>query len=358
MAQIDKFLELLIQFKGSDLHIAVGVPPMLRVNGKLKRVDYAPLTAEQVEFVIREIMTEKQRGEFEKFNDTDFAYESGFGRFRVNAFQQKNGCSAVFRVVPTKVPTPDEINMPHAVRQLALRHKGLVLITGATGSGKSTTLATLVDIVNRSRACHVLTIEDPIEFVHESKKSLVSQREVGQHAQSFARALRAGLREDPDVILVGEMRDLETISLAVSAAETGHLVLATLHTSSAPQTIDRIIDSFPPEQQEQIRVQLADSLVGVVAQQLLPRRDGKGRVAAYEILLNNTAVRNCVREGKPHQLRSIMQMHKKDGMQMMDTALADLVRRGLVEREEALSRATDRRYLEQELAKEIPSIAS
>lgn len=357
MAQIDRFLELLIKFKGSDLHIAVGVPPMLRVDGRLKRVEYEPLTAEQIDFVLREIMDEGQHEDFVKYRDTDFAYENAHGRFRVNAFTQKNGRSAVFRVVPTKIPTPDEINMPHAVRQLALRHKGLVLITGATGSGKSTTLAALVDIVNRSRASHVLTIEDPIEFVHQSKRSLVSQREIGQHAHSFARALRASLREDPDVILVGEMRDLETISLAITAAETGHLVLATLHTSSAPQTIDRIIDSFPSEQQEQIRVQLAEGLLAIVAQQLLSRRDGKGRIAAYEVLLNNSAVRNLIRENRHHQLRSVMQMHRKDGMQLMDTALAELVRRGLVEREEALSRATDRRHLEQELARDLAATA-
>jgi len=357
MAQIDRFLGLLVKVRGSDLHIAVGVPPMLRVNGTLKRVDYDALTVEHVNFLLREIMDEKRKSEFDSYNDTDFAYECEHGRFRVNVFMQKNGPSAVFRVVPTKIPTPDEINMPHAVRQLALKHKGLILITGATGSGKSTTLATLVDIVNRSRACHVLTIEDPIEFVHKSKKALINQREVGQHAQSFARALRAALREDPDVILVGEMRDLETISLAITAAETGHLVLATLHTYSATKAIDRIIDSFPVEQQQQIRVQLTEGLVAVIAQQLLPRKDNNGRIAAYEVLLSNDAVRHAIRENRIHQLKSIMQMHKKDGCQLMDTALADLVRRGLVDRKEALSRATDQRYLEQELARDLTATA-
>lgn len=350
--QIDKFLNLLIQYKGSDLHIAVGVPPMLRVNGALKRINYDPLTQEQVQFLLEEIMDERQRAIHANELDFDFAYEAkGLGRFRVNAFRQKNGLSAVFRVVPTQIPMPDEINMPHAVRQLSQRHNGLVLITGPTGSGKSTTLATLVDCINRTRACHIITIEDPIEFVHESKKSLISQREIGQHAASFARALRAALREDPDVILVGEMRDLETIQLAVTAAETGHLVLGTLHTASAPKAIDRIIDSFPADQQNQMRVQLAESLAAVVAQQLLPVCNGEGRIAAFEVLIAVPAIRNLIRDNRIHQIPNAMQVHRKEGCQNMDAALAELVRRGLVLESEALARAHDRRTFEMELKK-------
>lgn len=350
MAKIDTLLDALVKTGGSDLHLAVGVPPMLRVNGRLKRVKAPELSANQVNELLREIMAPEIWEEYEQSNDVDFAYEEAeLGRFRVNAFYQKNGRSAVFRVVPTQVPSPDEINMPHAVRNLALQHKGLVLVTGPTGSGKSTTLASLVDLINVNRAAHIITIEDPIEFVHNSKKSLVSQREVGQHTESFARALRAALREDPDVILVGEMRDLETISLAVTAAETGHLVLGTLHTMSAIKTIDRIIDSFPSDQQEQIRIQLAEALKAVVAQQLVSRTDNRGRVAAFEVLLSNNAVANLIREKKTHQIGSVMQTSKKTGMQMLDHALIDLVKRRFIDSKEALTRASDRRFMEQEL---------
>jgi twitching motility protein PilT len=350
MASIDQFLEVLVSKGGSDLHLAVGVPPMLRINGRLKRIEYPALTQPQVVGLIQEIMTERLLEEYKRELDTDFAYEANaIGRFRVNAFTQKNGAAAVFRVIPTKIPTADDLNLPYAIRQLTMLHKGLVLVTGPTGSGKSTTLAALVNLINQHRHSHILTVEDPIEFVHESKRCLVNQREVGVHTGSFARALRAALREDPDVILVGEMRDLETISLALTAAETGHLVFGTLHTSSAAKTIDRIIDSYSAEQQQQIRVQLAEVLVGVIAQTLVPRRENKGRVGAFEILLNNNAVANMIREAKLQQIRSIILTHKKDGMQLMDTALLDLVKAGEIDEEEALSRAVDRKGMEIEL---------
>lgn len=353
MARIDKLLGALVQTGGSDLHMSVGVPPIFRINGRLKRLRSEVMSATQVEELLREIVPEKLWDQFETEMDLDFAYEvDGLGRFRVNAFIQKNGMSGVFRVVPTDIPSPDEINMPQIVRSLALTHKGLVLVTGATGSGKSTTLASLVDLINVNRSSHIITIEDPIEFVHESKKSLVSQREVGQHTLSFTRALRSALREDPDVILVGELRDIETMSLAVTAAETGHLVLGTLHTMSAVKTIDRIIDSFSSDQQEQIRIQLSEALKAIVAQQLLPRSDGQGRIAAFEILLNNNAVANLVREKKTHQIQSTIQSHRKQGMQLMDASLTELVKKGVVSPEEALSRANDRDYMESEFKKQ------
>jgi twitching motility protein PilT len=350
MPQIDKFLDALVKLGGSDLHINVGQPPRLRVNGELKRLDYPELTAPQVDFLLREIMPQDKAEEFARTQDLDMAYANdGVGRFRLNALIEKNGPAAVFRVVPTKIPTADELGLPAAIRQLAISHKGLILVTGATGSGKSTTLAALVNLINHNRSCHILTIEDPIEFVHESQKALVRQREVGSHTQSFARALRAALREDPDVILVGELRDPETISLAVTAAETGHLVLGTLHSNSASSSIDRIIDSFPPDQQEQIRVQLSETLRAVITQQLLRRHDGRGRVAAYEILLGNDAIRNLIRENKTFQLPQVMQTQKQKGMVTMDAALMDLVRRDLVDGKEAAQHAHNRGAFEREL---------
>jgi twitching motility protein PilT len=352
MAQIDRFLDVLVKNRGSDLHLAVGNPPIIRVNGSLTRINTPGLTSEQMKFLLGEIMDERQRGEFLSESDLDFAYQTEAGRFRVNVLDEKNGWSAVFREIPTRIPSPDDIGMPAAIRGLATIHKGLVLVTGATGSGKSTTLAALIDLINQSRQVHILTLEDPIEFVHTSQRALVRQREIGHHTKNFARALKAALREDPDVILVGELRDLETIQLAITAAETGHLVLGTLHTMSAPKTIDRMIDVFPPEQQEQIRVQMAEALAAVISQQLLPRKGGKGRVAAYEILLRNSAVASLIREGKQHQLRNTMQTYRKDGMQLMDLSLIDLARRGIVDFEEAASRAHDRRYVEAELKRQ------
>jgi len=348
--QIDTFLEILVKLKGSDLHLSPGVPPMLRINGKLRRLEYPMLTPQHTEQLLQEIMSPHEASVFMERKDVDFAYEiPDSGRFRVNAMQSRKGFQAVFRTIPSEIPTADELGLPPAVRQLVQLHKGLVLVTGATGSGKSTTLASLIHTINHTRHSHILTIEDPIEFVHESKKSLVTQREVGQNAESFERALRAGLREDPDVILVGEMRDVETISLAVTAAETGHLVFGTLHTSSAAKSIDRIVDSFPAGQQAQIRVQLAESLRCIVAQQLLPRRTGQGRVAAFEVLMANPAISNQIREGKSHQIPSTMQTSRKGGMMMMDDALMLLVKRREIDPGEALSRAHNRKGFREEL---------
>lgn len=347
---IRKLLQVLVKAEGSDLHLSVGQPGIVRVRGEMRRINMPPLTAEDMESIIRDVtLDEHRRGLVEEL-DVDLAYQCDLGRFRVNIFTQRLGLAAVFRAVSSRIPDPDDLGLPAAVRNLATQHKGLILVTGPTGSGKSTTLACLVDLINANRAAHIVTIEDPIEFVHESRRSLVSQREVGPHARSFARALRAALREDPDVILVGEMRDVETMSLAVTAAETGHLVLATLHTMSASKTIDRIVDSFPSEQQEQIRTQLAGSLLAVVAQMLVPRRVGKGRAAAFEVLLTNPAVANLIRENKTMQLRSTMQTHRQAGMQTMDHSLVELVKAGVVSAADALQVAQDRRGMERELA--------
>lgn len=350
--EIDQFLDLLATTGGSDLHIAVGSPPIMRVNGVLRRLQYPPITAAQAEQLVGDILGENHRRELDRDLDCDFAYEgAGDARFRVNAFRERNGLSAVFRVVPTEIPSAEQISMPPAVRRLAVQHKGLVLITGPTGSGKSTTLASLVGLINQHRHAHIITIEDPIEFVHTSKKSLVRQREIGPNARDFTRALRAALRQDPDVVLVGELRDIETIALAVTAAETGHLVLGTLHTMSAAKTIDRLIDAFPHEQQEQIRIQMAETLQAVISQQLLPRKDGQGRVAAYEVLLRSNAVSNLIREGKTHQIKSAMQTGRERGMQVMDASLADLVRKNWISDEDALEKADDRKALEKELGR-------
>jgi twitching motility protein PilT len=286
-------------------------------------------------------MTDDQKSTFEKRRDVDFALElRGVSRFRANVMQQQRGPAAVFRVIPSQVIPLEQLGMPKAVKDLASREKGLVLITGPTGSGKSTTLASMVDFVNEHLQGHILTIEDPIEFLHESKRCLVNQREVGQHTDSFAAALRAGLREDPDVILVGELRDLETTQLAISAAETGHLVFATLHTNSASKTIDRVIDMFPPEQQGQIRSMLSESLEGVITQKLLPTKDGKGRVAALEILIGVPAIRNLIRENKTPQIATAIQTGAQHGMQSLDQALRDLVMQGKLSRDEAIRHGT------------------
>ena len=289
--------------------------------------------------MIYDLMNDTQRRTFEEHHECDFSFEMGeVARFRVNVFMHRRGEGAVFRAIPTKILALEQLGMPPVIRQLCDREKGLILITGPTGSGKSTTLAAMVNYLNETFEGHILTIEDPIEFVHKSKKCLVNQRELGAHTHSFANALRAGLREDPDVILVGEMRDLETIQLALTAAETGHLVFGTLHTSSAPKTVDRIIDAFPPNQQAQIRTQLAESIEGVITQTLLKRKSG-GRVAALEIMVGTTAIRNLIREAKLHQIPGIMQASQKDGMQTMEMALIDLATRGLVTKAEAQSRS-------------------
>lgn len=318
----------------SDVHISSGEPPMIRIHGDMRKIDMPPLMREDVHTVLYNILNDQQRKAYEEHYELDFAIAiTGVGRFRVNAFLQNRGESIVFRTIPEKIPLLEQLNMPPIVAELTKKEKGLILLTGPTGSGKSTTLAAMLDLINREYKCHILTIEDPIEFVHKSKNSLVNQRELGSNTHSFANALRSALREDPDVILVGEMRDLETISLALTAAETGHLVLATLHTSSAPKTIDRIIDVFPAEQQQQIRTMLSESLQAVIAQQLIKRKEGLGRIAALEIMIGTPAVRNLIRENKIAQIPSALQTGRQHGMQTMDQALLDLCRNSLVSKE-------------------------
>ncbi|MBI2469501.1 MAG: type IV pilus twitching motility protein PilT [Candidatus Rokubacteria bacterium] len=328
--------DLLIQTKergASDLHLSAGSRPMMRLHGELTPIDNEVLSRDGVHKMIYEILNDDQRRMFEEIRDLDFAIELGeVARFRVNVFNQRNGEGAVFRVIPTQIRSFEELGFPEVVKALALRENGLVLVTGPTGSGKSTSLASMIDLVNSSTKKHIITLEDPIEFVHKSKGCLVNQREIGPHTKSFASALRAALREDPDVILVGEMRDLETISLALTAAETGHLVFATLHTKSAPKTVDRVIDAFPPAQQQQIRVQLSEALQGIVSQLLLPTKDKKGRVAALEIMVATVAIRNLIREGKTHQMPSIIQTSTQLGMQSLEQALKNFVLQGRVDR--------------------------
>ena len=336
---ITQLLSFGVEQGASDCHLSAGEPPMLRVHGDLKKLDHPVLTREQVHTMIYDMMNDHQRKVFEEHHECDFSFEIGdIARFRVNVFLQRRGEGAVFRTIPSKILTLEQLGMPPLLRQLCQKEKGLILVTGPTGSGKSTTLAAMLDHLNDTFEGHILTIEDPIEFVHQSKKCLVNQRELGPHTHTFANALRAALREDPDIILVGEMRDLETIQLALTAAETGHLVFGTLHTSSAPKTVDRVIDVFPPSQQGQIRAQFAESIEAVITQTLLKRKTG-GRVAALEVLVGTTAVRNLIREAKLHQIPGIMQASKKDGMQTMDAALVDLVTKGLVTRQEAQSRS-------------------
>jgi len=338
---ITQLLGFAVSQGASDLHLSSGEPPMLRIHGDIKRLDEPALTRDDVHVMAFDVMGDAQRRAFQEKLEIDFSFELGeIARFRVNVFTTRRGEAAVFRVIPSKIVTLDELGMPPILKDLCKRERGLVLCTGPTGSGKSTTLAAMVDYINETRDVSIITIEDPIEFVHQSKKALVNQREVGVHTQSFANALRGSLREDPDVVLVGEMRDLETIALALTAAETGQLVFATLHTSSAPKTVDRIIDAFPAEQQNQVRTMLAESLVGVITQCLCKKKP-TGRVAACEILIGVPAVRNLIREGKIHQLPSVMQTGQKQGMQTLDMSLQDLVARGLITREEAQQKATN-----------------
>jgi twitching motility protein PilT len=320
----------------------VGVPPILRINGNLVRTEHDSLTVSATHGLFIDITTGEQQEYFKEHGEIDFSFAiPGLSRFRVNAFRQRGSTAIVTRVVNENLPTLEELGHPPILKTLATQARGLVLVTGPTGSGKSTTLAAMINLINQERSCHILTLEDPIEYLHKHNKSIVNQREMHSDTASFTIALRAALREDPDVILVGEMRDPETIATAITAAETGHLVFATLHTGSAAQTIDRIIDAFPAHQQQQIRIQLSVTLQGIVAQQLLPRIDKKGRIAALEILISTPAVRNLIREGKTHQLTSVIQTGAKFGMQPMDIALRDLYRRGNISYEEALAHAID-----------------
>jgi twitching motility protein PilT len=340
---IAELLMLTVEKKGSDLHLNVGSPPCVRIHGEMERQDYPSLTRDDVHSMLYDIMTDQQKSRFEEHHDLDFSVElNGVGRFRVNVMMTRQGEGAVLRVIPTKIKSVEELGLPAACRRLTHYERGLVLVTGPTGSGKSTTLAAMIDLINESRKGHILTIEDPIEFVHPHKNCLVTQREIGPHTESFATALRAALREDPDVILVGEMRDYETISLAVTAAETGHLVFGTLHTSSAPQTIDRIIDVFPEAQQNQIRAQLAEAIQGVLSQALLRTADGAGRVCAVEVMVGVSAIRNLIREGKTFQIPSVLQTGQSEGMQTMDSALIELVKSGRVRRDDAFPLVTDK----------------
>jgi twitching motility protein PilT len=349
MAKIDAFFNLMFEQKASDLHMATGNPPMLRINGELMRVDFPLLENDTLKAMIYEIAPDYKIKQFEETGDVDFGYEiPNISRFRVNFYQERLGVGAAFRQIPSRVLTFEDfekldVPLPPVLKKFAMLPRGLITVTGPTGSGKSTTLAAMVDYANRNRKDHIITLEDPIEFVHEAKGCLVCHREVGVHTKSFASGLRGALREDPDIILVGEMRDLETIELAITAAATGHLVFGTLHTQSASRTVDRIIDVFPADQQNKIRQTLSEALKGVVSQVLFKRKDKKGRVAAFEVLVFNTAVANLVREGKTHQIPGMIQVGKKLGNQPMDDHIMEHVRMKRISPEDAYEKALDRK---------------
>ena len=360
MAKIDAFFNLMFEEKASDLHLSSGNPPILRINGELQRVDYPPLESDDLKSMLYEIAPEYKIKVYEETGDVDFGYEiPKVSRFRANFFNQKNGCAAVFRQIPSTVLSFEDFEkfdapLPAVLKKFAMLQKGLVLVTGPTGSGKSTTLAAIIDYANKNRKDHILTVEDPIEFVHESKSSLINHREVGIHTKSFAAALKGALREDPDIILVGELRDLETIELALTAASTGHLVFGTLHTPSAAKTVDRMIDVFPGDQQNKIRATLSEALKGVIAQNLFKRIDKKGRVAALEILVFTSAIANLVREGKTHQIPGMIQVGKKLGNQPLDDAIMDHVRMKRIAPEEAYDKCLDKKKFRPFLASPPP----
>ncbi|MDI3324649.1 type IV pilus twitching motility protein PilT [Pontibacterium granulatum] len=336
---ITELLAFAVQQNASDLHVTAGMPPLIRVDGDVRRIKLPAMDHKAVHSLVYEIMNDKQRKEYEENLEVDFSFEvPGLARFRVNAFNQNRGAAAVFRTIPSKVLSMEELGMGGVFRDLSEKNRGLVLVTGPTGSGKSTTLAAMIDYINETRADHILTIEDPIEFVHESKKSLINQREVHRDTHGFANALRSALREDPDIILVGEMRDLETIRLALTAAETGHLVFGTLHTTSAAKTIDRIIDVFPAAEKAMVRSMLSESLQGVIAQTLL-KKSGGGRVAAHEIMIGTPAIRNLIREDKVAQMYSAIQTGASFGMKTLDQSLGELLQKGLIGREAAREKA-------------------
>jgi twitching motility protein PilT len=347
MAKIDVYFDRMMELGASDLHLSVGAPVRVRVNGELVNLGEQVISASAASDLIGEILTEEQREEFDETRDLDFAYQYGkAARFRGNVFEHALGIAGAFRYIPSHIRTIEELELPKTLVRFCELNKGLVLVTGATGSGKSTTLAAMIDHINRNERLHIVTIEDPVEALHKDRGCLIHQREVGRHTDSFASALRSALREDPDVILVGEMRDLETIELAITAAETGHLVFGTLHTTSAAKTTDRIINVFPTQQQEQIRSMLAESLAGVVCQNLIKRADGRGRVAALEILVGTSSIAALIRDGKTHQIASVLQTGRKLGMQTMDQALATLVMQGAISLDSALGYATNREALE------------
>ncbi|TES94591.1 MAG: type IV pilus twitching motility protein PilT [Desulfobacteraceae bacterium] len=343
MAKIDAFFKLMNEQGASDLHLVAGQPPALRIVGEMERVKYKVLDNDELKVMLYEIAPEHKVKEFEETGDIDFGYDVlGIARYRANFFMQKNGVAAVFRQIPEQIMTAEQLGLPNVISKLASLPRGLVLVTGPTGCGKSTTLAAIIDVANRTRKDHIITIEDPIEFVHKSRGCIVNQREVGLHTKTFSAALRGALREDPDIILVGELRDLETISLAIEAASTGHLVFGTLHTSSAPKTVDRIIEVFPANQQAQIRSTLSDGIRAIVAQVLFKRVGQKGRCPALEILIATPAVRNLIREGKTHQIPSMIQTGKKYGMQLLDDAIMDLLNNGWINADDAYAKANDK----------------
>ena len=343
MAKIDAFFKLMNDQGASDLHLVSGQPPALRIRGDMERIKYKVLENDELKAMLYEIAPEHKVKTFEETGDIDFGYEiPGIARYRANFFMQKYGVAAVFRQIPEQIMTAEELGLPSVVSKLATLPRGLILVTGPTGSGKSTTLAAIIDVANRNRKDHIITIEDPIEFVHESKGCIINHREVGIHTKTFSAALKGALREDPDIILVGEMRDLETISLAVEASATGHLVFATLHTTSAPKTVDRVIEVFPASEQAQIRSTLADGIRAVIAQVLFKRIDKKDRCVALEIMIANPAVRNLIRESKTHQIPSMIQTGRKYGMQLLDDAIMELLDKGWISADEAYTKANDK----------------
>lgn len=343
MARIDAFFKLMNDQGASDLHLVSGQPPALRIRGDIERVKYKEFENDDLKSILYEIAPEEKVKVFEETGDVDFGYEiPGLARYRANFFMQKNGCAAVFREIPAEILTAEQLGLPPVVPKLASLPRGLVLVTGPTGSGKSTTLAAIIDVANRDRKDHIITVEDPVEFVHKSQNCIVNHREVGRDTETFGAALKGALREDPDIILVGELRDLETTALAIEAASTGHLVFGTLHTSSAPKTVDRMIEQFPSSEQAQIRSTLSDGLRAVIAQVLFKRIDKKGRCAAMEILIATPAVRNLIREGKTHQISSMIQTGKKYGMLLLDDAIMDLYNKGWIDPDEAYMKANDK----------------
>ncbi len=342
MLSLEDLLKKTLEFGASDLHLTVGIPPTIRKNGRLSTIGEEKLMPSDTEAFVRSMLNEEQWRKYQETGELDLSFSlKGMGRFRVNVYKQRGTCCAAIRMVNLVIPSVEELGLPNIVTDMSKKTKGMILVTGPTGSGKSTTLALIIDLINKNRDCHILTLEDPIEYLHKHNKSIVNQREIGNDSQSYSAALRAALREDPDVILVGEMRDTETIAIAVTAAETGHLVLSTLHTIGAANTIDRIIDVFPPYQQQQIKVQLSTVIQSVISQQLLPRKDKPGRVPAIEIMVATPAVRNLIREGKTYQINSQIQTGAKFGMQAMDFSLANLYKKGIISQEDAMTYAMD-----------------
>lgn len=347
---IDQILGMAVLMGASDIHLAPKASPMARVNGVLRTISDAPLLEEEMEKVMDKVLSSERKAMLMEIGEVDLSYTNSEGRYRANFFKERQGFGAAFRVVRSEIPGFQELGLPPAMETLSLLKKGLVIVTGPTGSGKSTTLASVIDRINRTQEAHIITLEDPVEYLHEHRRCLVNQREIHKDSQGFSSALRAALRQDPDIILVGEMRDLDTISTAITAAETGHLVLSTLHTSGAARTVDRIIDVFPPHQQAQIRIQLSMVLEGIVSQQLLPRADGEGRVAAFEVMTGSTAVRNLIREGKSHQIQSQIQTGTNLGMVTMDGYIQELYDRKVITKDVALSFAHDQESMSRQIS--------